>query len=149
MIEFQIEPYAVLKTEIRPLLSRHWQEVALDQDSIALDPDWDEYDRLAALGQLHLLTARAGAELVGYFVGIVRPHLHYRTSLTAFNDVLYIAPQYRRGRTALRFFAAIEDSLRARGAQKLYLNTKTHMDFGALLAFMNYRKTETIYTKLL
>ncbi|HTN66402.1 MAG TPA: GNAT family N-acetyltransferase [Burkholderiaceae bacterium] len=149
MIEFQTEPYAVMKTEIRPLLLRHWEEIALDKDSIPLDPDWDEYDRLAALGQLHILTARQDGDLIGYFVGIVRPHLHYRTSLTAFNDVLYIAPQHRRGRTALRFFTAIADGLRERGVQKLYINTKMHMDFGPLLEFLRYRKTETIYTLLL
>lgn len=149
VIEFKVEPYEVLKEEILPLLPLHWQEIALDHNSIQLDPDWDEYDRMGYSGQLHLITARNGDELVGYFVGIVKPHLHYRKSITCFSDVLYIKPEHRKGRTGIRLFKEIERTLKDRGVEKVYINTKRHLDFGPVLEYLLYRDTEGVYTKVI
>lgn len=149
MVEFELAPYSVLKEEIRPLIVDHWQEIALDKETVKLDPDWDEYDRLATAGQLHLLTARVNNELVGYYVGIVKPHLHYKNSLTAFNDVLYIKPEHRQGMVGIRLFKEIERTLKERGVQKTYMNTKAHHDFGVIMERLGYKKTETIYTKVI
>ena len=149
MIEFEIAPYSVLREEIKPLIIDHWQEIALDKETVKLDPDWDEYDRLAEAGQLHLLTARENGVLVGYYVGIVKPHLHYKNSLMAFNDVLYIKPTHRQGMTGVRLFKEIERTLKERGVEKMFMNTKEHHNFGVILERLGYRKTETIYTKVI
>lgn len=147
MVTFELAPYSVLREEIKPLIVGHWEEIALDRSSIALDPDWDEYDAMAARGELHLLTARNDGELVGYYVGIVKPHLHYKSSLTAYNDIIYIKPQYRQGMTGVRLFKEVERTLKERGVQRMYMNTKEHLNFGVILERLGYKKAETIYTK--
>lgn len=147
MISFKLAPYSVLKTEIKPLIKLHWQEIALDKESIPLDPDWDEYDRLASKDQLHLLTARNGSELIGYYVGIVRPHLHYKSTLMAFNDVMYIKPEHRQGMVGIRLLKEIEKTLKDRGVKKMFMNTKEHHNFGVILERLGYKKSESIFIK--
>jgi GNAT superfamily N-acetyltransferase len=147
MITFELSPYSVLKEEIKPLLNLHWEEIALDKNTIELDPNWDEYDAMAARGELHLLTARSGNELIGYYVGIVKPHLHYKNSLTAYNDIIYIKPEHRLGMTGVKLFKEIERTLKERGVQRMYMNTKEHLNFGVILERLGYNKAESIYTK--
>jgi GNAT superfamily N-acetyltransferase len=137
------------RSEIEPLLESHWREIALDNAVIKLDPDWLEYARLDSLGQLHLLAVRNDDVLVGYYIGIVKPHLHYKSNLMAFNDVMYIKPEYRQGMVGVRIFKEIERTLKERGVEKMYTNTKAHHDFGVILDRLGYRKAETIYTKVI
>lgn len=149
MIKYELAEWEQFKEEVKPLLPLHWEEIALDKTTVPLDPDWDEYDSLAAKGRLHLLTVRNDGELVGYYVGIVRPHLHYKSTLMAFNDVMYIKPAYRQGMVGVKIFKEIERTLKERGVEKMFMNTKEHHNFGVILERLGYRKTETIYTKVI
>ena len=51
----QRECLASFKEDIKPLLEKHWEEVALHQGKIKLNPDWKEYARLDAEGSQWLL----------------------------------------------------------------------------------------------
>ena len=46
---YQRECLASVKEDIKPLLEKHWEEVALHQGQIKLNPDWQEYARLDAV----------------------------------------------------------------------------------------------------
>lgn len=147
MIKYELAEWQTFREEVKPLLPLHWQEIALDKESVPLDPDWDEYDRLAEMGRLHLLTVRDDDKLVGYYVGIVKPHLHYKSTLMAFNDVMYIKPEYRQGMVGVRIFKEIERTLKDRGVQKMFMNTKEHHNFGVILERLGWHKAETNYSK--
>jgi len=45
-MNFALENLAKVRREIEPLLQEHWEEIALNKDTIKLNPDWREYARL-------------------------------------------------------------------------------------------------------
>lgn len=151
-MRFQEESFQEVEGEIRGLLLEHWEEVALDKDVIPLDPDWDQYRLLEKLGMLSIIAARDDeGTLIGYYVAFIRKHLHYAGSLTAYSDLYFIKPQYRKGRVGLRLFQAHEKAMKAKGVQKIYTMHKLHVHstMGRLLGFMGYRHIENIYSKVL
>ena len=46
------ECLASVKEDIKPLIEKHWELVALNQGKIKLNPNWEEYARLDAAGIL-------------------------------------------------------------------------------------------------
>lgn len=149
MITYAVEDWFAVRDQMAPLWPKHWEEVAVNRDLIPLDPDFDSYDALARSGALHIVVARKAGEVVGYHFTIVKPHLHYRQSLSAFTDIYYIAPQYRTGRTPLRLFEFVEKTLKARGVQKMFTGTKLSLDAGPLFEKMGWTETERLYIKVL
>lgn len=147
MITFAVEDWFDVKGQMAHLWPSHWEEVALNRDTIKLDPDFDTYDWMARNGQLHIVVARKEGVVVGYHFTIVKPHLHYKTSLSGLTDIYYIAPQYRSGRTPLRLFEYVEKTLKARGVEKLFTGTKLSLDAGPLFEHMGWTPTERLYTK--
>ena len=148
-ITFAVEDWFDVREEMAPLWPLHWEEVALNRDKIKLDPDFATYDFLANTGQLHIVVARKQGEIIGYHFTMVRPHLHYRTSLSGMTDIYFIAPAHRTGRTPLRLFQFVEKTLKARGVQKLFTGTKLSLDAGPLFEFMGWTETERLYTKVI
>lgn len=149
MIAYQQEFLASCRAEAEPLLARHWEEIALHRDLIPLAPDWDAYAELEAAGVLRIFTARCAEALVGYFAVFVRPHLHYRHHVYAFNDVLFLAPEHRKGWTAAGLIRFAETCLREDGVTVLVVNTKRHRPFDVLLDRLGYGAAETVYQKVL
>lgn len=141
MITCQVEPLTPRLEELKPLLLDHWRELALDQDRVPLDPDWDVYLRKDADGGVMFVTARAGGQLVGYFVGFVGPGLHYRTCLTLQIDIFWLHPDFRDGDSlsavegeliADSLVAEVIRAAKARGVQRMFAGSKLHKDSGAL-----------------
>lgn len=146
---YQVERWRDLKSEMLPLLVRHWREIALNHAEVPLDIDHERYDALDASEALHILTARRGGLLIGYHVAIVSPHLHYRSTLHGITDVYWIAPECRHGVTAMRLFQAVERELKKLGVRKLFTATKLHLDQGPLFERLGYRPVERLYAKLI
>lgn len=148
-VTFAVEGWFAVKDEMSHLWPDHWQEVAVNKEQIKLDPDLDTYAAFANAGMLHIVVARKEGEVIGYHFSIVRPHLHYRQSLSAFTDIYYIAPQYRTGRTPLRLFEYVEKTLKARGVQKMFTGTKLSLDAGPLFEHMGWTETERLFVKMI
>jgi len=149
MITFAVEDWFSVKDEMSHLWPDHWQEVAVNKDAIQLDPDFDTYATFANSGMLHIVVARKEGEIVGYHFSVVRPHLHYRRSLSAFTDIYYLAPKHRTGRTPLRLFQFVEQTLKARGVQKMFTGTKLSLDAGPLFEHMGWTETERLFVKMI
>ena len=153
-ITIQKESFTEIMDELPPIFEEHWLEVAMDHKFIELDPDWQRYMQMEAQGMLHMMTVRDEGILVGYFVNIVLTHLHYRKSLTAFSDILYLLPDYRTSgkglsSTGYRLLRATEKMLKGLGVQKSYLMTKNYIPLNMLTKRLKYRLSEKVYTKLL
>jgi len=148
-VTFHVEPWGEFKRESLYLWPRHWEEIALDRDKIKLNIDYSQYDELDRNGALHVVVARNEGRIIGYWLTIIRPHLHYADSLTAFTDVYYIAPEFRKGRTGLRLFQFGEKTLKQRGVQKVYTATKIHSDKSKVFEWLGYGRTEVVYTKFI
>ena len=149
MLTFAVESYRKVVHELKELYPRHWEELALDKDEIALDPDYERYMSFDLAGMIHLFTARDGRKLVGYFIFIVLPSLHYKKSLQAYYDIFYLLPEYRKGWNGIRFVRFAESSLKKAGVQKMYVGVKLNHDFGKVFEYLNFQPAERIYTKLI
>ena len=96
MISYQEESFYDVIDEIKPLLEKHWEEIAIYKDKIKLNPNYDQYKVLQDNGMMHIATARDDEKLVGYFITFIVPNLHYQHIKTASNDILFLAPEYRK-----------------------------------------------------
>ena len=149
MITYHVESFAAAYEEAKPLIFNHWEEIALNQDSIKLNPDFEAYQNLEDQGRLHIYTAREGDKLVGYFAVIAIEHLHYKDHIFAHNDVIYVDPEYRKGFTAWRLIKFAEQQLTLSGVSVMMINIKRHKPFDKLLQRLNFKETESIYSKRL
>ena len=148
-ITYHVEEWQSFKRESLHLWDRHWQEVAINRDVIKLNIDYGQYDQLDAAGALHVVSARSAGKIIGYHLSIVRPHLHYADSLSAFTDVYYVAPEFRKGRAGIELFKFVEKTLKARGVQKMFTGTKLHLDMGKVFERLGWKETERLYTKVI
>lgn len=112
MITFQEEHYGNFFTnEFMELYKIHWKEIgAFDRQKIKLSPDWDKYRMMGKQNHLITFTIRDDGVLVGYNIFIIVNHHHYKNTIIAENDILYLKVEYRKGYTGYKFIKyCIED----------------------------------------
>ena len=147
--EFGWERFHAIAHELPPLFMEHWRELALNQDVIPLDPDWDKYYTMDVAGNLRVMTVRVpSGQLVGYCFLMVGPHLHYKSTLWGHVDMYWIHPAERQGWLGVRIFKTLIRDARAMGAANLTLATKTHfMDnrVTKLLQRLGFAPIETVH----
>jgi len=141
------ECLASVKEDIKPLIEKHWEMVALNQGKIKLNPNWEEYARLDAAGILRVFTARAEGHLVGYCVLVVSRSIHYQDHIFANNDVTFVLPEYREGATGYYLLKFAEDYCQENDISLMNINTKVHIPFDNLLLGMGFDLIERIYSK--
>lgn len=138
--------------ELKPLFEKHYLEIAHYQD-IPLDPDYDQYVKVEGTGCLRVFTAREfidnAEHLVGYCIFFIRPNLHYKSSLQASQDVLFIHPSFRSLGFGAKFLSFCDDELRKEGAQAVYHHVKEAHNFGPLLKKLGYQLVDLIYARRL
>lgn len=147
-VTFQRERIRECQDEIQPLLVAHWREIAAYQD-IPLDPDWVMYRQIEATGALRIYTVRDESMLVGYAVFFVRSNPHYKGSVQATQDILYLDPPFRKQRVGATFIEWCDAELRKEGVQVVYHHVKLAFDFGPLLERLGYEALEKIYARRL
>lgn len=150
MINFQRESLADVRIAgIEDLLQRHWQEIAQFKD-IPVSVDWPMYEAVEQLDKLRIFTARTDKCLVGYAAFMVFHHGHYSSLLQAIQDVLYLAPEQRKGRVGYRLIRFAEAELAAEGVRAVCHPEKVgHPALGRLLKAMDYQPAETLWIKRL
>ncbi len=145
-VNFAHESFTNVKNEIKPLLDEHWQEIALNKDSVKLNPNWRAYADLASSGGLRVYTARQDGNLVGYFVLIVSESIHYKDHLFANNDIIFIKKNHRKGTAGIRLIKYAVNSLKSEGVTLININTKTHQSFGPVLKRLKFDHIESVYS---
>jgi hypothetical protein len=149
VITFQVEPWDQFWPYMGELNQAHWLEVATNQDVIKLKVDFVAYRHFENTGQLHVVTVRKDGELAGYHISIVRPHLHYRDSLTAYTDVYFIVKGVRNYRTFSGLLDEVERTLAKRGVQKMFTGTKRSLNMGPIFVRKGWTHSEDTYIKLI
>lgn len=147
MITAQVEGMFDALPEALPMLTQHYEELALNRDKVPLDPDWDTYRALEARGALLCVTLRENGRLVGYYTGIVAPDLHYRTCLSLKMDIFWTHPDIRGGTAGLRLFRAVKKEAKRRGVQRIFHGAKLHKDASRLFQSLGMDAVETYYSE--
>lgn len=147
---FSWEPFSAIVRQIAPLFTEHWRELALNQDTIPLEPDYERYLACERAGVLHVMTVRDRGNLVGYVFCIIGPHLHYVSTLWCFVDMFWLEPAYRKGFTGVRMLKAFEQRMRDLKVHVIHATEKHHFKngrVGAIFEFLGYAPIETVYSK--
>jgi GNAT superfamily N-acetyltransferase len=137
--------------ELEPLCHRHKDEIAHYAD-IPLNIDKGAYEKAEAAGILKVYTARSVPDfaLIGYAIYFIGPNMHYRDSIQARQDVVYLAPEWRKGRLGMRLIAYADDRLRDWGVQVCHHHQKlAHPAIGKVLEHLGYEAVEQIWSKRL
>lgn len=138
-----------VRDEITELAKIHGQEISEFKD-IFPDIDFKVYEAMEEANCLQIFTARTDTnhhELIGYAVYIYRSHSHYRSSIQATNDALFIMPGYRGN--GLKFLKYCEEGLKRRGVEVIYQTVTMRFNFSVMLERFGYGCTEMIYSKRL
>lgn len=125
----------------------HYKEVAMYQDKIPLNPDYGKYYALEEVGILHIITVRDKEKLIGYFLSVITPNLHYSKNLFAVNDILYLDEDYRHLGVGQKMFNFAEAELSKKGVSVISIHMKTSLPFDSLCKGMGYDYAERNYTK--
>jgi len=149
MITFQKEPLFPFVDEALALFKEHYEEIAERTDVIELDPDLDRYKTLENAKILEVHTARDDGKLVGYSLWMVVNHLHYKKSVTASSDILYIHPDYRKGLLGYRFLKWTTEEIKKRSPQRILFHMKPFLDYGHLVERLGGHYFEKTYSIVL
>lgn len=127
--------------ELRPLFEKHWKEIAHYQD-IELNPNYEAYFATERAGMLKVYTVRHEQtnNIVGYAVYVVAPALHYRQSIQAVEDIIFIDPDHRGD--GKKFIEWCDEELKMLGVQVVTHHIKFSHDWSRMLEKIGYEKVE-------
>lgn len=134
--------------ELKQLLPLHYEELSITKE-YELEPDYEAYEKMAQAGILRTITCRADGELIGYIIFAVHGHLHYKSCLTAIEDIYFIKKEYRKGRVGIRLFQYAEQVLKERGVNRIIVSTKVHLDNSRLFEYLGYKHMDKTFSKML
>ena len=152
-LRFGWASFAKIAKSLLPLWKRHWEEIALDRDTIPLRPHFESYYAYDVQGSLRILAARDArtGELVGYCFNLLGPHLHY-TVKTAHTEMFWLAPEHRRGWNGVRMLFANKRGLRQMGVEIHTISFKIGFEdgrVGKLLQRLGYKPVDIVMKALL
>ncbi|MDE1971081.1 MAG: GNAT family N-acetyltransferase [Patescibacteria group bacterium] len=146
MITCHIESFEDCLPKLKEILPLHYEELALNKDKVPLDPQYGVYLQREREGGLLFVTLRNQGNIVGYFIGFIAPGLHYQTCLTCTMDIFYVHPDYRGVSAGLKLFNFVENHLKFRGVQRLFVGSKMHKDASWLFQKLGYEPVETYFS---
>ena len=149
MISFHIESFEERLDELKVLLPAHYKELALNQDSVPLDPQYSVYIEHERKGGLLFVVLRDAGEMIGYYIGFIAPGLHYKTCLTCTTDIFFVRADKRGGKAGIKMFQFVEKELKRRGVKRWFTGSKVAHDASALFEFLKFDKVEIYYSKWL
>ena len=134
--------------EFEKLFPEHYEELCVTKD-FNYEPDYEAYKRMAEAGMLRCITCRSDERLIGYIIFIVTPHLHYKSCMTAIEDLYFVTKEFRKGRVGIMLFKYAEKVLKERGVQRIVMHTKVHLDNSKLFEYLGYKMTDNVFSKML
>ena len=144
-MKFQRESTSIIE-EMKPLLKEHYEEIAHYKD-IPLEPDFDMYRNIEEQGSLRVFTVRENNHLIGYSVFFIKENPHYKSSVQAIQDVVFITKSKRgQGR---EFVAWCDSQLKSEGTNVVYHHVKAAHNWGKVLERQGYELVDLIYGKRL
>lgn len=145
-VTYQKELFLAIMPELPELFQQEYEEAVEDKERHKLNPAWKRYVELELAGVLHVLTARADARLVGYFINMLFPHLHFSDLLCASSDTFYILPEHR-GHVGLKLFRENELMLKKLNVRKVIIIAEQPLE--QIMKRLKYKASGGIFFKWL
>ncbi len=151
---FAIEPLEPIWEQIERIASQQWEESDYNLHGLPLKLDQARYFHFNELGLFLMFTARDAGALVGYAGMYLMPSMHTQTPLVT-EDTLFLLPDYRKGRNAIRFYQYIEQEyIRIVGfaypdatVMELSFTTKLTNGAGRILKYLDFQETALLHMK--
>jgi GNAT superfamily N-acetyltransferase len=149
MLEYAVEPLTdALIAETVPVQQGYWEEVAGPFHQFPPDVDWKTYKMAQERGCLKVLCGRVGGELkAGAFI-VITPHPHY-ACIAASLPLLFVHPDYRKGREGIRLVQRAEEEAAKSGAQLMMTHGGVHNGVYRLFEHMQYQDFGRYFVKVI
>lgn len=149
-ITYREEKLKEFLPEFKTLLEAHMAEInVLYRDGEELNPDYNRYFKMQDAGAYVMMTCRKDGALIGYIGFVVCPHLRFMGCTMAYEDLYYLKPENRQGRTGYKLFTESERLLKKRNVNRVVLSCKTFQDHSRLFDHLGYEFYEKHFTKSL
>ncbi len=145
-LAYAVERITACWDELAPLAAVHYGEVSSSELPRQISLDREGYAQAEAHGIHVFVTARDAGRLVGYLSMCLRRHPHANT-LGAWQDAIYLMPEYRQGFNAQGMISAGDAWLREHGATVVYHFAPTAHDYGPLLRSLGYNPIEIVWCR--
>jgi N-acetylglutamate synthase-like GNAT family acetyltransferase len=145
---FALEFIEDIEDEIKPLHLAHWKETEKHRHDLPFQPDYKTFIRYERAGRYALFTLRINGRLLGNCAMYLDMSAHTQT-LIATEDTLYLLPEARKGRRAMKFVRYIEDSLKQLGVKEISVTVKTVNKAERFFRMNGYSHVENGLTKIL
>lgn len=129
------------------LFEMHREELATHKHLMVLKPDVEKYRYLNERGELLKLVLLDGEEIVGYSMTIIGKNLHYSDVVFAYNDVLFLHPDYRKGSWGVKLIKKTEEIAKQMGAQIVCFHGKESTTFTDLMPRLGYAVQDIVFSK--
>jgi|SRR5271154_1481045 len=134
---------------VQSLLPAHYEELAKFKDIAALEPAYSDYREADATDSLLVLLAY-DVELIGYAVTFRTASAHYAGLRVAQNDVIYVKPEYRKGRTGYRLMKLTVQRVKDLWATQLLIwHTKPDTPMDRLMPRLGCEKLDHLWAERL
>lgn len=145
---FAVESFAAVLPELHRLHEAHFAETEKHRHGLPLAPDYDAMAADERAGRLVQFTARHQGALVGNLRVYLGTSRHTGTRF-ATEDTLYLLPEHRGGRTAMRFVQYAERCLSTLDVREVRATAKLVNGAARFLEGCGYRPVATELVKFL
>jgi GNAT superfamily N-acetyltransferase len=148
-LTFQLEPVRECWQEVMVLAEQHWAGTKSYRRHMPFNPSRKRYLDAGEIGFFQLFTARDGDTLVGYFGCYLTQSMHSQHWMLT-EDTLFLHPDYRKGRNAIRFIKHIEAQARTWGVVEILFSCESDNAVARrLLEYLDYQPVIMQHSKLL
>lgn len=130
------------------MIAQH-TEVSTNSDLFTINPNLNVYRQMEKAGSLLTIGAWDDGLLIGYSINFVLPHHHSMEVIHCSNDLLFVHPEYRRGRTGLKLISETERLAKKRGAHIVFWRANPGTALEKIMSALGKKVQETVfYTRL-
>ena len=131
------------------LTKKHRDELATEKDIMVLNPDMGKYLAMEEVDALLCLLCMNRENVVGYSVGFITNHLHYKDLIYYQNDVLFVDDTVRRMGAGKVLVEKTEALVKERGGSFITWHAKEKTPLCSLMEAEGYRVQDIVYSKRL
>lgn len=145
MITATIETLEECLEELKPMFHDHWKELGLFQDKMPLNPDYNTYWMREAAGTLIMPILRKNGKIIGYWPTFVTTGMHYKSTLTATMDILWVHPDHRNDGAGKKLHDVLKAELKRRGVKVWFVGSKNHKQIEWFFKMLGFDPVETYF----